>query len=139
MLSVFGLISFFLFLKQIVLFLHCPLHDLQKGIICKDRHQQKIAGSAKSSVCVSVFPHSFIIYSQSIRSLAATIGMMDGSTSAAAKEDTAMHHSIGKTIEQTNHRDSKAGRGPREFTWVENQTAVPWSYVKYSMEIFLPL
>lgn len=48
------------------------------------------------------------------------IGMMDGSTSAAAKEDTAMHHSTGKTIEQTNHRDSMAGRGPREFAWVEN-------------------
>lgn len=58
------------------------------------------------------------------------IGMMDGSTSTAAKKDTVMYHSAGKTIEQANHGDSTAGRRSREFTWLENETIVPRSYGK---------
>lgn len=61
------------------------------------------------------------------------IGMMDGSTSTAAKKDTAMYHSVGKTIEQANQRDITAGRRSREFTWLENETVVPQSYRKENM------
>lgn len=44
-----------------------------------------------------------------------------------------MYHSVGKTIEQENQRDSTAGRRSREFTWLENETVVPRSYRKENM------
>ena len=75
-----------------------------KGIICRDRHWQKIAVSAENNFPCFFFSRCFMIYSQSIRSFAAMIGMIDCSTSAATTTKKKIQQCITpmeKTIEQT--------------------------------------
>lgn len=122
-----------------LLLLHLPYHDPKQGRIImqketviqksrfRERKQTKQNTQPKHTKKLLLFsslpPQSYIIYSQSIRSLVPVIGMMDGSTSAAARGDTAMHHSAGKkTIERTKQQDNVVGRKARGILcWWKNR------------------
>jgi len=74
----------------------------------------------------SLAPQSYIIYSQSIRSLVPEAGMMDGSTSAAAREDTAMYHSAGKDNRAKEAAELCGGQKSQgNSPLVEKYTALP--------------
>lgn len=125
-----------------LLLLHIPYHDprqsriiMQKERVTQTKQVQgekinKTKQNTQKNLLLfsSLPPQSYIIYSQSIRSLVPVIGMMDGSTSAAAREDTAMHHSAGKNNGVNKAAGQCGGQESQGNSLLvgKNQTALHW-------------